>query len=91
MGKKGKKKMSMILSKENLDGIRYDVHAKIVLEICTYFYFRYEIVSLLKKILKVFKKKKKIQIPQPLINIQNNNLKNNKNNKNEKKNKFIKK
>ena len=51
LGKKGKKKMSMILSKENLDGIRCDVHAKIVLEICTYFYFRYEIVSLLKKII----------------------------------------
>ena len=29
--------------------------------------------------------KKKIQIPQPLINLQNNNLKNNNNDKNEKK------
>ncbi len=51
IGKKGKKKMSRILRKENLDGIRCHVHTKIVVEICTYFYFRYEIVSLLKKII----------------------------------------
>jgi len=37
--------------KENFGEIRCDVHAKIELEIRTYFYFRYEIVSLVKKII----------------------------------------
>ena len=46
--KKGKK-FELFLTKKNFDDIKYDVHTKIELGICTYFYFRYEIVSLLKK------------------------------------------
>ena len=48
--KKGKK-FEFFLTKKNFGDIKYDVHTKIELEICTYFYFRYEIVSLLKKII----------------------------------------
>ena len=48
--KKGKK-FELFLIKKNFDDIKYDVHTKIELGICTYFYFRYEIVSLLKKII----------------------------------------
>ena len=44
-----------------------------------------KIESDLQKVLRAFDTKKKIQIPQPLINLQNNNLKNNNNDKNEKK------
>ena len=44
-----------------------------------------KIESDLEKVLRAFDTKKKIQIPQPLINLQNNNLKNNNNDKNEKK------
>ena len=36
-----------------------------------------KIESDLQKVLRAFDTKKKIQIPQPLINLQNNNLKNN--------------
>ena len=38
--KKGKK-FELFLAKKNFDDIKYDVHTKIELGICTYFYFRY--------------------------------------------------
>ena len=49
-----------------------------------------KIESDLEKVLRAFDTKKKIQIPQPLINLQNNNLKNNNNDKNEKKINIVK-